>query len=1004
MKTKFSRLLMLLIAFVVHTSFAQEKTITGTVSAEGLPLPGVNILIKGTTSGTQTDFDGNYSIQASPGQILVFTYIGMTTMEMEVGEGNSINVSMTEDAQALDEVIIVGYGTQSKRKLTDNVAKLTSDDISEIPTPGLQNSLSGKAAGVQVTQTNGKVEGGINIRIRGVASIGAGAEPLYVLDGVPLINDNESSTDAPTNPLITLSSNEIESIDILKDASASAIYGSRGANGVVLITTKKGKQGKGTFALNMSHGISRPTNKREWLNADEYIELFTEAAINTYGQEEGTARAEGMFDDLSSGTDWRNREVSTDWQDLALQNGYVTDADLSLSGGNEKTNYFFSGAYHDTKGIIRGNEMERVTARVNLTHQLSDKFRTGANISFSRTEIDRIANDNAFVTPMQAIAQSPLSPAFLDNGDPNPSTLYSNFLLQDKHAFFNTVIRRVTGRAFGEYQFLPFLKFNSDFGYDLYYQTEDSYTGRLAPFQSTNGEAFVSSLGTESYVFSNYLTFTKNIADIHDIEVVAGMEYNNSNRRFESVTGIEFPSDDFQSISSAAEITGGGGERSRNTFLSYFARATYSLHDKYLFKASIRRDGSSRFGKDKQFGTFSSLSAGWILSEENFLAGFDALSFLKLRASWGQTGNANIGNYAWWSLYEAISYNQRPGISPIQAENPFLTWEKVEQYDIGLEYGFWNNRISGEIDYYVKDSDGLILENPLPMTSGRDFITRNVGLIQNKGVEFVLNTRNIVKDDFTWNTSINLSKNKNEVKELPDDGADIITGENIIREGKPLNAFYLIEYAGVDPDNGDALFYTNTTNPDGSLSKETTTNPNEANRIVTGQPFADWIGGLTNTILYKGIDFSFTFQGEWGASIYNAGGVYQSANGDYWDNQSRDQLRRWQQPGDITDVPQARLFGSNGVTQSTRYLQEADFIRLRNLTLGYTLPESAIEKIGLSKLRVYFTGFNVLTITGYDGYDPEARSDAGSTAAGRGIDFYSAPAASTYSIGFNINF
>ncbi|MGS2740227.1 SusC/RagA family TonB-linked outer membrane protein [Sinomicrobium sp. M5D2P17] len=1005
MRTKFSRSLTLLLAFVVHLSFAQEKTITGNVTdADGLPLPGVNILVKGTSAGTQTDFDGNYSISAETGKTLIYTYIGMETVERQIGESSAINIKMTESAQTLDEVIIVGYGTQSKRKLTDNIAKLTADDISEIPTPSLQNSLSGKAAGVQVTQTNGKVEGGINIRIRGVASIGAGAEPLYVLDGIPLINDNESSTDAPTNPLITLSPNEIESIDILKDASASAIYGSRGANGVVLITTKKGKAGKSTLSLNMSHGVSRPTNKREWLNSSEYIELFTEANINTYGEEDGRTNAEGVFDYLAAGADWRNGEIDTDWQDLAFQNGYTTNTDLSLSGGNEKTIYFFSGAYNDTKGIVRGNELERITARINLTHQLSDKFRTGANMSFSRTKIDRIANDNAFVTPLQAIAQSPLSPAYLEDGEPNPNTLYANFLLQDRHAFYNTVIRRLTGRAFGEYQFLPSLKFNSDFGYDLYYQTEDSFTGSQAPFQSTNGEAFAASLGTESYVFSNYFTFSKNFGSIHDLEVVAGMEYNNTNRRYQSVTGIQFPGDDFQTIDGAAEITAGEGSNTRHTFLSYFARATYSLYDKYLLKASIRRDGSSRFGKDKQFGTFSALSAGWIISEEDFLAGSDVLSFLKLRASWGQTGNANIDNFASRGLFGPISYNQRPGIAPTQAENPFLTWEKVDQYDIGIEYGFLNNRISGEIDYYKKKSDGLLLANPLPLTSGLTEIQRNTGLMENSGVEFVLNTKNIVKDNFTWNTSFNLARNKNEVKELPDDGADIISGQNIIREGEALNAFYLLEYAGVDPENGDALFFTNTINEDGNLSKETTNNPNNARRIVTGQPFATWIGGLTNTILFNGFDFSFTFQGEWGASIYNAGGLYQSSNGDYWDNQSRDQLKRWQQPGDITDVPQARFFGSNGVTHSTRYLQEADFIRLRNLTLGYTIPQSAVDKMGLSKLRVYFSGFNLLTFTNYEGYDPEARSDAGDTAAGQGIDFYSAPAASTYSIGVNINF
>lgn len=1002
MKVKLMLLLTLVFGLIVQPTFAQEKTITGTVVDEqGMPLPGVNVIVQGTTTGTQTDFDGNYSVRATEGQTLEFSYVGYQKLERQVDASNVINVTMMEDASQLEEVVVVGYGTQSKRKLTDNISKLTSEDISEIPTPSIQNAIAGKAAGVQVSQINGKVEGGVNIRIRGVASIGAGSEPLYVLDGVPLINNDESNNGAPTNPLLTLSSNEIESIDILKDASAAAVYGSRGANGVVIITTKKGRQGKGRFSLNYSTGVSTPTNKREWLNTDEYIELFTEAAVNSYGEEAGTDYIEGIFDFLAAGTDWRNREVDTDWQDLAFQTGYTTDADVSVSGGDDKTLYFFSGAYNNTTGIITGNELERFTARTNVSHRFSDRFQAGMNLAYSRTEIDRIANDNAFVNPIQAIAQPAMSPAYLENGEPNPNTLYANFLLHDRHSFYITNIRRVTGKVFAEYSFFPSLKFNTDFGYDLYYQTEDSYVGRMAPFQSTNGEGYASSVGTESYVSSNYFTYSDILSDIHNLEVVAGMEYNLTNRRFQSVTGIQFPSGDFQTIGGAAEIIAGNGTLTGNRFLSYFARGTYSLYDRYLLKASIRHDGSSRFGAEEQFGTFSSLAAGWIISEEEFLRNNETLSFLKLRASWGQTGNANIGDFASRGLYGAVSYNQRPGITPIQAENSFLTWESVNQYNFGVDMGFLNDRITAEVDYYVKESDGLLFSVPLPGTSGQSSILQNVGLMENRGIEFAINTKNVVKDNFTWSTNFNLAQNENEVKRLPNQGADIITGRNILREGEPISAFFLIEYAGVDVDNGDALYYTNVADADGNLSRETTNNPNEARRVVAGRPFPLWIGGLTNTMNFGGFDFSFTFQGEWGVDIYNGGGIYQSANADYFDNQSRDQLRRWQQPGDITDVPEARLFGSNGTINSTRYLHEADFIRLRNITFGYSLPEQTVSSIGLERMRVYFTGFNLLTFTDYEGYDPEARSDAGS---GPGVDFYSAPAAKTFSVGVNINF
>lgn len=910
---------------------------------------------------------------------------------------------MIEDNNVLEEVVVVGYGTQSKRKLTDNIVKLDAKDIADVPTPSVMNSIAGKAAGVQISQTNGKVEGGLNFRIRGQSSISAGSDPLYVLDGIPLINDDESNNGAPTNPLLTLSPNEIESIDILKDASAAAIYGSRGANGVVIITTKSGKEGKAKFSVNLSNGFSQKANSRDWMNAEQYIELFLEAGANglAYGgwPTNGAAYVEDRFDRYSNNT-WRDRTYDTDWEELALVNGHQRDVDFSISGGDAKTTYFFSGAYNDTKGIVRGNELERISSRINVKHKLSDKFTTGMNLSFSRTDIDRIADDNAFTTPLQAIAQAPISPAFVD-GEPFVNTVYANFLLEDKHAYYNTIIRRVTGKAFGEYKFSSKLKFNTDFAYDLYAQTEDNFRGSQAPFQSTNGEAYASNVNTENYIFSNYFTYNNTFDEDHDLNVVAGMEINKSKRRFTSVTGQQFPTDDFQTVSTAAEITAGSGSFTQYAFVSYFARATYSYKDRYLFKASVRRDGSSRFGKDNRLGVFPAFSAGWIISEEDFLSNSELLSFLKLRASWGQVGNAELTNFASRGLFGGASYNQRPGIAPTQPGNNQLGWESSTQSDIALEYGLFDGRITGEVAYYVKDTRELLFEQPLPLSSGapeQGGINKNIGRMRSNGIEFTINTKNIQTEDFVWTTNLNLGTNFNEILELPG-GNDAVRGRNILREGVPVNSFYLIEYAGVDPANGDALFYLNTDN-NGVIDRNTTNDPNAASRVIAGNPFPELIGGLTNTISYKNFDFTMTFQGEWGASIYNGGGRFQSANGDWFDNQTTDQLRRWQNPGDITDVPQARLGWGNGTQHSTRYLEDGDFIRLRNVTLGYTIPQEVVKKAGFSKVRIYASGFNLLTFTDFTGYDPESRSDAG----GIGQVFYSAPAAKTYSIGVNVTF
>ncbi len=996
MKLNFNGFLVLLVVLVAQITFAQERTVSGVVSDNaGMPLPGVSVLVKGTKSGTQTDFDGKYSIKASSNQILIFSFIGMKTQEV-MASSSKVNIKLVDETNQLETVLVIGYGTTIKRKSTDAVSNVTSKDIEHIPVVNVQNALVGKLAGVQITQTNGKVEGGLTVRVRGAASISAGKEPLYVLDGIPLVTTNESNNGAPTNPLITLSPNEIESIDVLKDASSAAIYGARGSNGVVIITTKKGKSGKGNFAINFSQGVSEATNKRDWLNAAQYVELFTEASINGTGD---AAEAEDTFDFLAQGTDWRNGEVDSDWQDTAFQNGLTADADFSVSGGDEKTKYFFSGAYNNTKGIIASNELERVTARTNISHQVTDKLNLGMNIGFSRTEIQRVSNDNEFTTPLQAVAQSPLSPIRLADGTANPNTLYSNFLLAIDNSYWKTIMRRVTGKAFGEYKFIPSLKFNSEFSYDLLSQSEDNWNGKNVPFMATDGEVFASSVDNETYIFSNYLTFDKTFAEKHSVNAVVGMEFNKFNRRYQDVTSIYFPNDNFQTVDGGAEVNAGSGNETDYTFDSLFGRVTYTYDNKYLFKASIRRDGSSRFGENNRYGTFPALSAGWIISEEQFLQENNIVSFLKVKGSWGKLGNAEIGNFGSRQLFEPNSYNLKTGLSFLQAGNANLTWEKSSQVDLGFEIGFIN-RFSLDFDYYNKQTDGLLFSVPLAESSGASAVNTNVGVLESSGLEFTINTKNIDNEKLKWTTSLNITTNETVVKSLPNNNTDVVGANTINRVGENASAFYLKEYAGVDSANGDALYIKNTLNPDGSIDRSTTNDYAKAQRIVTGNPFPELMAGLTNTMNFSGFDFSFTFQGEWGASIYNSAGIYQSVNADYFDNQTADQMNRWRNPGDITNVPQARLYGSNGTGASTRFLDKADFIRLRNLTFGYTLPKQTLNSMGMNSVRVYLTGVNLLTFTDYSGYDPEARRDD----SGVGEEFYSAPPARTIALGVNLNF
>ncbi|MBL0007169.1 MAG: TonB-dependent receptor [Saprospiraceae bacterium] len=979
-----------------------QWALTGRVTDQNeIPLIGASVQEKNnTTNGTVTDADGRFElILSESAQALVISFTGFAAKEVVISRATSdLSVSLEEDVSLLNEVLVIGYGNSSKRNLTDNVALLHSEDLSNIAVSNFQSTMSGKAAGVRINQTSGKVDAGINVTIRGTSSISAGREPLYVLDGMPLINVNESSNGAPMNPLLTLSPSEIESINILKDASSAAIYGARGANGVVLITTKKGQAGKPLVSLNMSTGISSPTNVIELLNTAEYKELFTEAAINTLGPEDGTAEIEGLFDYLANGTDWRNNEVDTDWNDIIFRDGQQSDVDLAVSGGDLKTQYYFGGAWNTTKGILVGNDLDRISARMNIKHQLSQKIAAGMNIGVSGAKIERVDNDNSFTSPVEAIAQSPLSPVYNDDGTPNANTLYPNFLLEDLYANYTTKLRRITGKVFAEYKFIENFRFNTDFGYDNSHQTEDQYRGTLTPFMSTNGYAYNSNVTSENYIWSNYFTYENELSRSAFLTVVAGQEFNNSNRVFATVTGTQFPSDDFQSISSAAEITAGTGANTTYNFLSYFARAALNLHDKYYLKASIRRDGSSRFGSNERYGFFPAFSVGWIVSEESFLKNNRTLSFLKVRGSFGQLGNSEIGDYASQTLYNGVSYNKISGIRLEQPGNNNLTWEKSKQIDLGVEFGLFNDVITGEVDFYTKNTDGLLFSVPLPGSSGQLSFNKNIGNVESKGVEVVLNSKNIRSKNLQWTTSFNIANNTNEIKSLPNGNADIITGETINRVGESVASFFLPEFAGADPATGDALYYT-----DGAGSA-TTNAYEDANRIIVGNSQPTWIGGLTNEINFKGLVLSFTFIGEWGASIFNGGGVYQSSSADYFDNQTIDQLDRWQNPGDITNVPQARLYGQNGTGPSTRYLQKGDFIRLRNVMLSYNLPKSLTEKVNVGNARIFISGVNLLTFTQYTGYDPEARADFDSYGFDHGWNFYSAPQAKTTSIGINVNF
>jgi TonB-linked SusC/RagA family outer membrane protein len=1019
------KILMLIFCLVtgVVQLWAQTKEVTGKVtdSKDGSPLAGVTIRLKGTENSTVSDQNGNFKISYSGTRAtIVLSFVGYEELEYVIKSDN-VSISLVQGTKSLEEVVVVGYGTKIKRDVTGSVAKVGAKELNYTPVTSFESALQGRAAGVQVTQQNGKIGQGINIRVRGSASVSAGNEPLYVVDGIIVTTANLSSNGAATNPLADININDIESIEILKDASAAAIYGARGSNGVVLITTKRGKAGKSKIEFGYMTGIQQPTRKMEFMNAQEYVEYFRLAAAAAQRLDPSfnyVAFNESRMQRYSAGnTDYQTFKVNTDWQEQAFQDAPISQVDLSFSGGNDKTTFFMSGQYLDQKGIIVRNAFNRYNGRLNVDQKLNSWFSAGMNLSFSRSLNERVSNDNAFSTPLQIVALSPTTPLIdprtgltsgaldLATGRPNTNfPVYYNPLLSVENAFYNTNVNRTIGNVYGNVTITKGLTFRTELGLDQLNQNEESYNGRLTArnLGVPSGAGFNSADQIFNFTTNNVLRYATTIKDNHNLDVVGGMSYQNSRVLSNSASGEQFPSDAFKKIASAASKTDASSSESEFAFLSYFARANYKFKNKYLLAISGRYDGSSRFGSNTRYGFFPAASVGWILTEENFLNNKKWLSFLKLKASYGLTGNAEIPNFAPLGLYGgAAGYAGIPGTNPIQLANPNLKWESTLGLDLGFEVAFLNNRIVLEADYYSRNTRDLLLNVQVPGTSGFATQLQNIGKLENKGFDFTLTTENIVGKKFRWSSSLNFGLNRNKIVDL--DGQKLGTGQNRAWEGQPLGVFVAREFAGADPATGDALFYKNTLKSDGTRDRTTTNDYNAAEEVVIGNPNPDFIYGFRNNLSYKGLDLEIFLQGVYGNNIYYGGGQYMSASGSNgYDNQTRDQLNSWKKPGDITNVPEARLFGANGTDPSSRYIADGSFLRVKAVTLGYNLPASITRKLRIERLRIYARGQNLFTFTKYKGWDPEVNADFQASNINQGVDFYSAPQIRAIVFGINI--
>lgn len=998
-------LLFFVLAGLLAELSAQQRTITGTVrnSEDGEPVTGATVTLRGTSTGTLTDINGKYQITAAPGAVLEFRFVGMKSKEVTVEESSVIDVNLEYEVMGVDEVVVVGYGSAIKRAVSGAVTKVDTKGLAEMPTVSFESAIQGKTAGVFIEQASGKLGETVKMRIRGSSSVSADNQPLYVVDGVPITSESLSNeSNQPTSPLADLAMSDVESIQVLKDASAAAIYGSRASNGVVIITTKKGKKGDTRFNIDYTTGISEPSRLVKWLNAKQYLELFNEAMDNVSDENGlvwGWLPKEDIWDMFVPR--W-NEGYDTDWQKEAFQKGSVNRVSVSGSGGTDNTQYYAGITYDHTRGILRGNDMTKLSGRLNLDQKATERMMFGFQMNLIRTEMDRVENDNAFATPLQLVAQAPVTPVYdPETGELNTNTVYYNGLISLRDAFNNQTVFRSLANVYVSYNILKDLTFRSEFGTDIIDQREKNFWGRKTIGAGPAGEAQNRSLRVVNYNWENYFTYAKKIQK-HDLNIVAGMSYQESMTTGSDIQGKGFPTDDFHNIANAAEATSFSSWDWGHSYLSYFSRASYKLSDKYLFTLSGRVDGSSRFGVDNRYGFFPAASAGWIISEENFMSGIkNILSYLKLRASYGLTGNSGIPDYAHLALYSGENYAGRNALQPIQLQSRELGWENTAQTDVGVDFGLFNNRLTGELDVYYKKTTDLLLYRTLPGTSGFTGVWSNVGSLENKGLEFALHSNNLT-GTLKWTTDFNIAFNRNKIIDI--NGPEITpNGINYVIEGQSIGVFKLRKYAGVDPDNGDALYYID------DKSNETTNNYNLAKEVIVGSPNPDFTGGLSNYLEYKGIDLNILLSFVYGNEVFNGGGRYQSANADWFDNQTVDQMKRWQKPGDITDVPQARLGDGNGTNNSSRYLYDASYMRIRNVNLGYNLPKSLTGKLSLSTARIYIGVQNLYTLTNYKGWDPEVNY----TGTGRstqntniiqGYDFYTAPQARTYTVGVNLMF
>ena len=974
--------------------FAQQITVQGVVKDQtGETVIGASVMEKGTTNGTITGIDGDFSLNMSSNGTLVVSFVGYKTQEVQVKGQKQLQVVLSEDAEMLDEVVVIGYGTMKKSDLTGAVSSIGNKDIKDSPVSNLGQAIQGKISGVQIVDA-GKPGDNVSIKIRGLGSIN-NCDPLVVIDGVP--------TDLG---LSSLNMADVERLDVLKDASATAIYGSRGANGVVMITTKRGTEGKGKLAVSANYSFQNATNVPSLLNAAQYAELSNDMMVNS---------------GRNPNPEWANPSelgAGTDWMDELLRTGVMQNYTVSYSGGNEKSHYYVSGGFLDQSGIVKSVNYRRFTFQSNSDAQVLKWLKFSNNITFS-ADTKKSGSYNIG----DALKALPIYPVKNEDGSWSGPDGNSEWYGSTRNPIGPTELNKSQTDGYNflanltaELTFTKWLKFKSTFGYDAKFWFIDNFTPKYnwKPTPTEETSRYKSDNKSFTYLWDNYFLFDHTFAEKHRVGLMAGMSAQWNTKDYLNAQKNVFMFDNVHEMDNGEEMYAIGGNETEWALLSYMARVNYSYEDRYLLTATIRRDGSSRFGKKHRWGTFPSVSVAWRASQEKWFPKNDYINDLKVRAGYGVTGSqASVGNYSYLASYNTSVYpfgissgNQTALVSSTLA-NPYIHWEEVAQTNIGFDASLFNSRVMFSFDAYLKETRDMLVKASIPITSGFEDTTTtytNAGKVRNQGIEMSLHTINLT-GELGWETNLTATYNKNKIKDLNSDVPYYINQINnsyvtMLAKDYPINVFYgyvtdgifqnqsEVNTHAVQPgaEPGDIRFRD--LNNDGVI--------NDSDRTVIGNPNPSWLFSMNNSLSYKGFELSVFLQGIAGNKIYNANNIDNTGMAAAY-NQTTDVLKRWQGEGTSNSMPRAVFGDPNQNTRvSDRFVENGSYLRLKNITLSYTFPKQWLQKAQIENARLSLSCENVATITGYSGFDPEVGIN--------GIDQNRYPISRTFSLGLNFNF